>query len=71
MRDEYDIENLNPRKNPYAEKLNQQMTVSLEAETYDYFNELANDIGIPFQKLVNLYLADCKKKKLKPELLWN
>ena len=33
MKEEYDIKNLNPRKNPYAEKLNKQMPV--DSKTID------------------------------------
>ena len=28
MREEYDIEKLNPRKNPYAKKLKKQITIN-------------------------------------------
>ena len=28
MREEYDIENLNPRKNPYSKKLKKQVTIN-------------------------------------------
>ncbi len=41
MRDEYDVEKLNPRKNQYAEKLKQQITINLNRETVDYFKALS------------------------------
>ncbi len=71
MRDEYDIEKLNPRKNPYAEDLNESMMILIEEDNYDYFRELSDSIGIPLQKLINFYFADCKKRNIHPELLWN
>lgn len=33
MREEYDIENLNPRKNPYAAKLKKQITIEIDSDT--------------------------------------
>ena len=37
MREEYDIQNLNPRKNPYAAQLKRQITINLDGSTIDYF----------------------------------
>ena len=67
MLDEYDIKNLNPRKNPYAKKLKKQISINIDGGVIDYFKQQANETGIPYQTLINLYLADCveKKKKLK------
>lgn len=70
MRDEYDIQNLNPRKNPYAKILKQQITINIESDTVSYFKEMASESGIPYQTLINLYLADCKNRKLKLNLSW-
>lgn len=36
MREEYDIANLNPRKNPYAKKLKRQITINIDSDTIDY-----------------------------------
>ena len=37
MREEYDIQNLNPRKNPYAAQLKRQITINIDGSTIDYF----------------------------------
>lgn len=63
MRDEYDIRNLNPRKNPYAKKMKQQVTINLNVNTVEYFKEMSAESGIPYQTLINLYLDDCVKEK--------
>ena len=63
MRDEYDIEKLNPRRNPYVKKLKKQVTINLNVETINYFKELSTETGIPYQTLINLYLTDCAKNK--------
>ena len=70
MRDNYDIANLNPRKNPYTEKLKRQVTMNLKITTIDYFKQLAEETGIPYQNLIDLYLDDCVKKGVKPEIDW-
>ena len=66
MRDEYDIKNLNPRPNPYADKLKKQITIRLNAGTIEYFKQQAEETGISYQNLINMYLTDCAvhKKKL-------
>ena len=59
MRDEYNISELNPRKNPYANRLKKQITINIDGGTIDYFKSLADAKGIPYQTLINLYLRDC------------
>ena len=71
MRDEYDIKNLNPRKNPYAKALKQQVTINIEADTVSYFKGLASETGVPYQTLINLFLTYCKNTKLRPDLSWS
>ena len=70
MRDNYDIDKLNPRKNPYSEKLKRQVTINLESTTVDYFKKLAEETGIPYQNLIDMYLDDCVKKGIKPDINW-
>lgn len=68
MRQEYDFSK--SAANPYVKRLKQQITIRLEKETIDYFKQLAEEIDIPYQKLINLYLRDCAEKQLKPSLSW-
>ena len=63
MRDEYDLKNLKPRRNPYAKKLKKQVTINLNIETINYFKDLSTELGIPYQTLINMYLNDCVKQK--------
>ncbi len=63
MRKEYDIENLNPRKNPYSKSLKKQITININIETIDFFKQQSENFGIPYQTLINLYLTDCAKHK--------
>lgn len=68
MREEYDFSNA--RKNPYAEKLKKQVTISVDGETLEFFKEMEKTSGIPFQTLVNLYLSDCAVKKRQLKMSW-
>ncbi|HAR92404.1 MAG TPA: antitoxin [Eubacterium sp.] len=63
MRDEYDLKNLKPRRNPYVKKLKKQVTINLNIETIEYFKDLSGELGIPYQTLINMYLNDCVKQK--------
>ena len=68
MRDDYDFSNA--VKNPYAKKLKKQISINIDSSVIDYFKQQANETGIPYQTLINLYLADCAEKKKKLKLDW-
>ena len=70
MLEEYDIKNLNPRKNPYAKKLKKQITINIDNRVIEYFKEQAQTTGIPYQTLINLYLTDCVEHKKKLNISW-
>ena len=70
MQKEYDIDSLNPRPNPYAKELKKQVTIKISPSVIDYFKAEATETGIPYQTLINLYLADCVKEKRKLEMAW-
>ncbi|MBR6479498.1 MAG: BrnA antitoxin family protein [Clostridia bacterium] len=62
MRDEYEIEKLNPRKNPYAEHVKKQITINIDSDIIAYFKALADETGVPYQTLINLYLKQCVRE---------
>ncbi len=70
MRKEYDLTKLESRKNPYAKHLKQQVTIRLGVDVISYFKELAEETGIPYQNLINLYLRDCVASGRRPSLKW-
>ncbi len=70
MRDEYNIRELNPRKNPYASRLKKQITINIDGSTVDYFKSMAAADGIPYQTLINLYLRDCADNRRKIQMSW-
>ena len=70
MREEYNIDELNPRPNPYAKELKKQITIKISPNVIDYFKKESSETGIPYQTLINLYLIDCVKEKKKLNLSW-
>ena len=70
MLEEYDIDKLNPRPNPYAKELKKQITIKIAPSVIDYFKGESQETGIPYQTLINLYLIDCVKSKRKLEIAW-
>ena len=68
MRKEYDFSAA--RKNPYAAQLKKQITIRLDEESITYFKTISEDVGIPYQSLINLYLRDCAASRRKLNLDW-
>ena len=57
MRSEYDFSG--SVENPYVRKPHRQVTMDLDVDVIDYFKGLAAESGIPYQRLINLYLSQC------------
>ncbi len=68
MRKEYDFSKA--KKNPYAGKLKRPVTIRMDADTISYFKQLAEETGIPYQTLINLYLRDCAASNKKMSMHW-
>ncbi len=68
MRKDYDFSSA--RKNPYAAQLKKQITIRLDEESIAYFKTISEEVGVPYQSLINLYLRDCAKSNRKLNLNW-
>ncbi|MCA9437792.1 MAG: BrnA antitoxin family protein [Candidatus Omnitrophica bacterium] len=68
MRKEYDFSK--SKKNPYAKMLKKQITIRLDESVIDYFKNLSETKGIPYQNLINLYLKDCVEHHRELDLVW-
>ncbi len=68
MLEEYDFSGA--RRNPYVKKTKRQITINLDEDTVAYFKDMAAETGIPYQTLINLYLADCVRARRQPEISW-
>jgi predicted DNA binding CopG/RHH family protein len=69
MKKEYDFSKLKEVKNPYPRK-KQAVGINLSPAVLDYFKGLAEETGLPYQRLIDLYLLDCVKKRRKPAFKW-
>ena len=70
MRDHYDFSKMKGKRNPYIKYLKQPVTMRLDKDSVDYFKSLAEESGIPYQTLINLYLRDCAANARKLDLKW-
>lgn len=70
MKKEYDFSKMKPRKNPYASKLKKSVTIRLSEDVLDYFKNMAEESGLPYQSLINLYLRDCATRHRKIAVRW-
>lgn len=70
MKDEYDLSQLKSRKNPYASKLKKPVTMQLSEDVVDYFKGMADEAGVPYQSMMNLYLRNCIASGRKVGIKW-
>ena len=68
MRKEHDFSK--SRKNPYASQLKKQITIRLDEDSITYFKAVSEEVGIPYQSLINLYLRECAASHRKLSLNW-
>jgi len=70
MRKEYDFEKMTGRRNPHDRNLKKQVTMRMGVDIIEYFKNLAEETGVPYQNLINLYLRDCIQSNRKLSLNW-
>jgi uncharacterized protein (DUF4415 family) len=68
MKDSYDFSK--STKNPYLSKAKKQLTIRIDEDTITYFRDLAEESGIPYQSLINLYLRECATTHKKLTMSW-
>ena len=68
MKDHYDFSQ--SVKNPYFKDLQEPVTLQLKEDVLNYFKQLSEETGIPFQNLIILYLQDCVRQQRKLNLEW-
>ena len=70
MKAEYDLSKMKARRNPYAAKLKKPVSMRLSEDVVVYFKNMAEESGVPYQSLINLYLRDCVMHHRKVEINW-
>ncbi|MBP8003200.1 MAG: BrnA antitoxin family protein [Chloroflexi bacterium] len=67
---EWDLSKMKSRPNPYAKRLKKQLTLRVNPDVITYFKAMAEETGIPYQSLINLYLVDCVNSQRTLQLTW-
>ena len=57
------------RKNVETRKAKRPITINLESTANGYFKDLAQETGISYQNLINVYLLQCAKEKKRIEFI--
>lgn len=70
MKVEYDLAKMKSRRNPYAARLKKPVTMRLSEDVIAYFKAMAEETGVPYQSLINLYLRDCVAQNRKVDISW-
>jgi uncharacterized protein (DUF4415 family) len=70
MRTNYDFPKMKGRKNPFAKRLKRQITIRIGNDTLDYFRKMSLSTGVPYQNLIDAYLADCASTHRKLQMKW-
>jgi len=70
MKKEYDLSKMKRKRNPHASRLKKQVTIRMGTDIITYFKAMADETGIPYQHLINLYLRDCVERGRKLNLKW-
>jgi predicted DNA binding CopG/RHH family protein len=68
MKQEYDLSKLKSRKNPYAAKLNNSVSIRLGDDIIEYFKSMSEEVSIPYEHLISLYLRDCVRHHRKVDI---
>jgi uncharacterized protein (DUF4415 family) len=70
MKKEYDLKKFKSRPNPYAKRLKKQVTLRIRPDVIEYFKDMAEEKGVPYQSLINLYLQDCMASRRRLSMKW-
>jgi len=65
MKKEYDLSKMKKRSNPFSKQLKKQVTIRMGVDIIEYFKNMSEETGIPYQNLINLYLRDCVSSQRK------
>ena len=70
MKKHYDFSTMKSRKNPYAAKLKKPVSIRLSPQTIEHFKNIAVETGMPYQRIINLYLDDCVAHNVRLNMTW-
>ncbi|ORF36988.1 CopG family antitoxin [Snodgrassella alvi] len=68
MKKDYDFSQA--KRNPYSGQLKKTITIRIDEDSITYFKDMADETGLPYQVLMNMYLKDCAENKRKLDIKW-
>ena len=68
MKKQYDF--AKGKRGAYSARLKKQITINIDEVTIQYFKSLAEETGISYQNLINLFLRDCAAQGKRPSIKW-
>jgi len=68
MKKEYNF--AEAKLNPYVKKLRKQISIRIDIDTINFFKQQAEETGIAYQNLINLYLSDCAVHSKQINITW-
>ena len=51
---------------PWYAKSKKPVTINLDTNAVEYFKQLAEETGVSYQNLINMFLVQCAKEKKRP-----
>lgn len=63
MKQEGEPSKIQGHPNPHEKQLKKPITIRLGVDVIEYFKELAEESGIPYQNVINMYLRECVESK--------
>ena len=71
MKDQHNLSTTNTLKKPYTSKFKKPVTIRFDEDIISYFKNMAEESGVPYQSLINLYLRDCVMLHKKIDINWH
>jgi uncharacterized protein (DUF4415 family) len=68
MKKEYDLTDAKPK--PNTKKVRKQISIRIDVDAINFFKKQAEETGIAYQNLINLYLVDCASHSKKIDITW-
>jgi predicted DNA binding CopG/RHH family protein len=68
MKRKYDLASAKP--NSSVKKERKQISIRIDIDTIEFFKKKAEETGISYQNLINLYLADCARQSRNINIAW-
>jgi len=70
VKKEHDLSKLAWKRTPYTKRREKSVTIRLDEDLIQYFKKLSKEVGIPYQRLTNMYLRECAESRRKAVIHW-